>query len=183
MEECYEIEPAVDVVCVEYGTKLIDRVLYTSPNEPLVIPAPAGVTPEQALADYLTSRMALPNTDKKKIHVHKVKKGQMPFATPQYKTDPHTGVKIPSDEDTDMKFEGKDYRNNDPLYDFYSRIGDGRQYLAWGGQGKHLIGGVKGLLGGFNAVAGVIDGGEMVNQINWEFGWKGKPVPDRLRLP
>ncbi len=183
-ELCYPVEPAVDVVCIEYGTVTIDGILYTAPDKPLEPPTPQqGETAEQVLATYLASRLALPETDSAKIYLHKVKKGQMPFATPVYKTDPHRGVKIPSDEDTDMKFEGIDYRNNDVVYDFYGRINDGRQYLSWGRQGKHLIGGLKGLLGGFSAVAGVIDGGEMVNQIKWEFNWKGKPVPDRVRLP
>lgn len=183
-ENCYVVEPAVDVVCVEYGTQTIDRVLYTAPDQPLEPPTPSqGQTAEQVLATYLATRMALQNSDPAKIHVHKVKKGQMPFASPVYKTDPHTGVRIPSNEDTDMKFEGTDYRNNDNLYDFYGRINDGRQYLAWGGQGKHLIGGLKGLLGGFTALAGVIEGAEMVNQIKWEFNWKGSPVPDRVRIP
>jgi hypothetical protein len=180
---CYTVEPAIDVTCIKYGTELIEGVYYTSLDSPLVIPAPAaGQTSEQALADYLVARMTLPASDKAKIYLHKVAKGTMPFPSVQYKTDPHTGTKIPSANDTELKFEGTDYRNNDELYDFYSRIGDGRRYLAWGLQGSHLIGGTRGLLGSFTITAGIVDGAEMSNQIKWEYNWKGKPVPDRLTL-
>lgn len=185
LEICYDVEVAPDVVnCVKYGINPVDGILYTKNGLPIIVPAlVGGQTAPQALWAEITRRMALANTIAEKIFLFDIKKGQMPFGSPQYKTDPHRNVKIVSEADSPMKFEWTDYRDNDEIYDYYSKLNDGRMYLAWGKRGNKLIGGLKGLLGSFTSTAGVIEGSEMNAQIKAEFNWMGQPVPPRLALP
>ena len=179
---CYDLEVAPDLLtCIKYGHNPIEAILYTKSGHPIVVPAvTTGQTPLQALSAEIARRMGLLTTADEKIYVFEIRKGQMPFGSPAYKTDPHRNVKVPVDADSPMKFEWMDYRDNDEIYDYYSKLNDGRMYLAWGRTGKKLIGGLNGLLGSFVSLAGNVEGAEMNSQIKAEFNWMGSPVPQRI---
>lgn len=182
-QSCYDLEIAPDVQCIKYGTNPIESILYTHVGNPLVVVPTSGQTLLQATALEIARRMALTDSDSSKIYEFAIKKGQMPYSSPVYKTDPHRNVKIVSEIDTQMKFEWTDYRNNDEVYDYYEKMNDGRQYLGWGKSGKKLIGGFNGLVGSFISNAGIIEGAEMSSQIKAEFNWMGGTVPPRVSIP
>lgn len=184
-ENCFDLEVAPDIICIEYGANNVEQVLYTAVGKPLVLPTTGTQTTIQKLGIELARRLGLVDTDPEKIHILDTPKGQMPFASPVYKTDPQRNVKVLSEVDTQMKIEWTDYRNNDPLYDFYAgdMFNKGHQYLSWGKTGKKLIGGLKGIVGTFNSNAANVEGGEMPSQIKAEFNWNGKSVPPRVSIP
>jgi hypothetical protein len=185
INNCYDLEIPPDVSCIKYGNHPIEGIMYTKQGHPLVVVPPlAGdtITLAQKTSTEIARRMALSDSVDEKIFIFEVKKGQMPFSSPVYKTDPHRNVKILSEIDTQMKFEWSDYRDNDELYDFYSKLNDGRLYLAWGKTGKKLIGGFEGILGSFTANSGNIEGAEMNSQIKAEFNWVGNSVPKRISI-
>jgi hypothetical protein len=183
-EICYDEMISPDLVdCIKYGSNPIEAILYTKNGLPIVVPALTGSqTQTQAISAEIARRMALLDSADEKIYVFEIKKGQMPFASPVYKTDPHRNVKVLSEVDTQMKFEWTDYRDNDSIYDYYSKFNDGRVYLGWGRTGKKLIGGLGGLLGSFTSSAGIIEGAEMNSQIKGEFNWMGNSVPPRVTI-
>lgn len=188
MENCYDLDLPPDIGCVKYGTSPITELMYSMPDKPLVVAPPLAnetVTLEQKTATEIARRMALPDTNDEKIYAFSIKKGQMPFSSPVYKTDPHRNVKIVSEIDTPNKIEWTDYRDNDPLYDFYSSelFNHGKMVTCWAKTGKKLIGGFNGLLGSFTSMSAVVEGAEMNSQIKAEFNWMGSATPPRVSLP
>lgn len=177
--------PPYSVACNIYWPELIEGVYYTYANKPLVVPEPEDEeTYEGNFMTELARRLALADGHAEKIFYLKTPKASRPFADPAYKTDPHNNVSIPADDETDMRIDGMEYRNNKEIYDFWKGISEKAQnYLVWENQGGFVTGGESGFNATFQASSGVIGGSEMPNQIRWAITWKGAPMPTRVQIP
>lgn len=184
MADCNQaLEPPYEIDCAEYWAELIEGGYYTYPNAPIIVPAGTG-TLEARFMTELARRLALAEDHAEKIFYVPLPKSSMPFGTPNYKTDPHNNVLIPSDSETDMMIEGKEYRNNKAIYDFWKTISQKAQnHLLWVRQGDCVWGGEAGFSVTFTASAGIIAGTEMPNQIDWKIRWKGSPMPAKIYIP
>lgn len=180
-----DLEPPYDILCDAYWPDLIEGVYYTYPDKPLVVPDPEGVeTYEGNFMTELSRRLALADNHAEKIFYLKTPKATRPFADPAYKTDPHNNVQIAANDETNMRIDGMEYRNNKEIYDFWQRISEKAQnYRVWENQGGFITGGASGFSATFQASSGVISGAEMPNQIRYSILWKGAPMPTRVEKP
>jgi hypothetical protein len=182
-QDCdFDIMIAPDVPCTVYGKSYIEAILYTKVGHPLQVVVPANGNAIQLYSQELARRLALSNDSDEKIQQLDIKKGTMPFASPAFKTDPHRNIKAVSDQDTQMKIEWDEHRDNDVIHDFYEKTNDGRTYLCWGKSGNHLIGGSDGLVAGFTSTYAVLDDASFPHRKKAAIEWVGNPVPKRLRI-
>jgi hypothetical protein len=198
LDDCIlEIPTIPDPLCVESGAELIDEIWVRKSNKPIeLLPATANETYEAQLARSLEAALVATGDDK--IHVLKVYQGTMPKISPNYKTNPLDGSKHLG-EPADARWEWIDYRDNQPLYDWYAQVtgseredqqgnivpnGKPIQVLAWAKNGANLIGGLRGYKGSFTADQSVVNGQEVANRIDGGFGFKVKgTIPRRIKLP